>query len=159
VRYPLELTLRPSRRLQAMIAAIHGVAAIAFLHSSLAPVLVGATVLALICSSIYLMHVERKCARSVIVLEDSGLLTLHLCERVVSAVPLGGSVDFGWAVWLHWQELGADGLPTRTKGALMLLPDHVPATVWRPLRIWLRHKSVRDLFRPAPASGSGPERS
>lgn len=155
MRYPLELALRPSRRLQVMIAAIHGIAAVAFLHSGQPSALIAVVLFALLFSAALLVRIERSRGALLIVLEDSGLLTLRSGGRIAAAVPLPGSTDFGWAVWLHWQELSADTAPGRRKGALMLLPDHVAATTWRPLRIWLRHKGGGALGAPA----SRPERT
>lgn len=142
MRHPLECRFRPSLRLQFLIAAIHLVAAIAFLASSLAPALIVAVVAALGVSACLSVVGERRRAGATVVLEESGLLTVCDRGRTVCATPLPSCTDFGWAVWLHWRELaGGQGVRPRT-GALMLLPDHVDAATWRLLRIWLRHKSA-----------------
>jgi hypothetical protein len=142
MRYPLECRFRPSCRLQLLIAAIHLIAAMAFLASSLAPALIAAVVAALAVSACLSVAGERRRAGLTVVLDDAGLLTLRDRGRTVCATPLPSCTDFVWAVWLHWRELaGGHGVRPRT-GALMLLPDHVDATTWRLLRIWLRHKSA-----------------
>lgn len=152
MRYPLELVLQPSLCRQGMIAAIHGVAAIAFLYSGQPFWLVVIGVVALLFSAIFLVRAERSRVGWQMVLEDSGLLTLRSGERISAALPLASSTDFGWAVWLHWRTLDVDS-GQRRMGALMLLPDQVDAVTWRGLRIWLRHKCGVD------ASADGPRRT
>lgn len=142
MRQALACRLKPSRRLQLLIAAIHLVAAIAIVASSLAPVLIVALVAVLTVSASLSLVAERRRAELTVVFDDAGLLTLRDRARTVCATPLPSCTDFGWAVWLHWRELAGGHRARPRSAALMLLPDHVDATTWRLLRIWLRHKSA-----------------
>lgn len=142
MREALVCRLRPSRRLQLLIAAIHLVAAIAILASTLAPVLIVALITALAVSASLSLVAERRRAELTVVFDDAGLLTVRDRARTVCATPLASCTDFGWAVWLHWRELAGEHRARPRSGALMLLPDHVDATTWRLLRIWLRHRGA-----------------
>ncbi|HRP94922.1 MAG TPA: hypothetical protein PL143_01605 [Rhodocyclaceae bacterium] len=146
MRYPLEIRLKPSARLQALIAAIHLVAAIAFVGSQPSVPANGAVLALLGLSAAVLVRSDRRLAGSSIVLEESGLLDLRLRGGSTCGAPLPGCTDFGWALWFQWRELAAGAAPRARSHALMLLPDHVgdPST-WRQLRIWLRHKSARPV--------------
>lgn len=146
MRYPLELHLKPSARLQTLIAAIHLIAAIAFVGSRPSVAASGAVLALIGLSAAVLVRRDRCLAGSSIVLEESGLLDLRLRGGSSRGAPLPGCADFGWALWLQWRELAAVAGPRARSNALMLLPDHVgdPST-WRQLRIWLRHKSTHSV--------------
>lgn len=138
MRYPLELPLRPSRQALGMIAAVHTIAAIAFLRSSLsAPVLY--PVLFVLAVSLFAgLRVEWRKAGRVLTLENDG--TLRDGSEVAMLAPEAGCTDFGWAVWLQWRRHDADAIGTRCRGSIMLLPGNLPGGHWRGLRIWLRQK-------------------
>lgn len=142
MRYPLELTLRPSRRILTLVCAIHLIAALASLLSAL-PMLFAAVLgaLTLLSLGLSVRGMARNAARA-LVLRDDGLLEIGPGARPVRILP--GSVDFGWAVWLAWRQ--DDG----RQGALMLAPDGLPRGQWRALRIWLRQKALTDTAAPAP---------
>jgi len=137
VRYPLILALRPSGRARLLIAAIHLVAAFAFLGASLSPALVLPILLLLALSGWQALSAEQDKAGRVLVLDESGLVGFGAPGGRALGNPLPGCADFGWAVWLQWRA-DADGRRT----ALMLLPDNVPPETWRGVRAWLRHKAA-----------------
>lgn len=133
-------------------AAIHTIAAFAFVRSTLHLSVVFVVVLALGVSLGATLRAERRKAGCRLVLESNGELRLDSHGRVVYAVPDATSVDFGWVLWLHWR--GAHVRQSRrhiVRGALMLLPGNVSAGDWRGLRIWLRHKAAPDGAKDAQA--------
>ncbi len=138
------LSFRSSRRLQLLIAAIHLVAAISFLHldGSWWLQLLVSGALGLSCLHTVRRNDVARVAR--IRLEDDGSMALErtgAATVVVRALP--STTDFGWAVWLHWQALAEErGRSRAAKGAEMLLPDQCSADEWRRLRVWLRHRSA-----------------
>lgn len=137
MRYPLELRFRPSLTAINAIAAIHLVAAIAFMQLALAVWAHAAVLGVLVLSFAHALRGERSKAERVLVLEDSG--ELRIIERGVSSpgVLREGCVDFGWSVWLAWR---TDGRAGKRGGALMVMRGNLPESHWRSLRIWLRHK-------------------
>jgi len=142
MRYPLELELAPSRRALVLIAAIHLVAAIAFLLSSLPGPLRILALVALGGSLLVARRGERAKAGLLIVLDDSGKLVVRRADAAEEAQPERGCADFGWAIWLQWRVVDASDPRARRRAAMMLLPDNVPASAWRGLRIWLKHKAL-----------------
>ncbi|KON79815.1 hypothetical protein PA01_15250 [Azoarcus sp. PA01] len=139
MRYPLELPLRPSRQALALIAAIHTIAAIAFLLSSFSAPALGSVLFVLAVSLFAGLRVELRKTDRVLTLENDG--TLRDRGEVAMLVPETGCTDFGWAVWLQWRRDEADGAGARGRGSIMLLPDNLPEGHWRGLRIWLRQKA------------------
>jgi len=154
MRYPLEIELQPSRLAQGLNAAIHLIAAFAFVRSSI-HLLVVFSVLAILGLSVRAaMRAEIGTKGRVLVLEDNGELRIEDPHSVVYALPEATCVDFGWAVWIHWQ--GARVARPRRRimrGAMMLLPDNLSAESWRGLRIWLRHKAAAQAGGRDPQSG------
>ncbi|CAI09233.1 protein YgfX [Aromatoleum aromaticum] len=138
MRYPLELPLRPSRQALVMIAAIHTIAAIAFLRSSLSALALYPVLFVLAVSLFAGLRVEWRKTGRVLTLENDGTLR-DGCE-VATLAPETGCTDFGWAVWLQWRRDEAEGVGSRCRGSIMLLPDNLPRGHWRGLRIWLRQK-------------------
>lgn len=136
MRYPLELRLESSRSAVTLIAAIHLVAAIAFVCSSLSWSIVAPAVAALAASLNTSLLRERRKTGLRVLLENGGTLKVESGGRAESAVPEAGCTDFGWAVWLQWRHSNAAG-----GGALMLLRDNLGEDAWRALRTWLRHKA------------------
>lgn len=145
MRYPLEIRLRPSRLIFLLNAAIHAIAAFAFLRSSFPLPLVIVAVAGLGISLRSTIRAEREKACVRLVLEDDGELCMDPDghgRRLVYAVPQQGCVDFGWAVWIHWRGSRVRRSPRRPmRGALMLVPGNVGDDEWRGLKIWLRHKA------------------
>lgn len=138
MRYPLEIPLSPSRRISLLIAAIHLVAAVAFLFSSL-PCPVRLPALALIVASLCVaLFRERAKAGCAIRLDGSGAFAVGRHGDLHPARLQQGCTDFGWAVWLQWRTDGKGKKGRR--GAVMLAPDNLPQERWRSLRIWLKHK-------------------
>ena len=138
MRYPLELPLRPSRQALIMIAAIHTIAAIAFLRSSLSGPVLYPVFFVLAVSLFAGLRVEWSKAGRVLTLENDG--TLRDGSEVATLLPETGCTDFGWAAWLEWRRDEAEGAGTRCRGSIMLLPGNLPGGQWRALRIWLRQK-------------------
>lgn len=152
MRYPLQIELQPSRLAQGLSAAIHLIAAFAFVRSSihLLGVLLGLAIIGL--SARVAMRVEAGTKGRILVLEDNGELRIEDPRGVVYALPEATCVDFGWAVWIHWQ--GARVARPRRRimrGAMMLLPDNLSAERWRGLRIWLRHKATAQTGGKSPS--------
>lgn len=145
MRYPLELGLRPSRLMLLLNAAIHAIAAFAFLRSSFPPPLVIVAVVGLGVSLRSAIGAEREKARVRLVLQDDGELSVDPDghgRRTVYAVPEPGCVDFGWAAWIHWRGTRVRRSSRRPmRGALMLVRGNVSDAEWRGLKIWLRHKA------------------
>jgi hypothetical protein len=155
MRYPLILTLRPSRWALVLIAALHLVAAIAFVLSSLEPALRGLALLVLGVSLWRAVQNERNKAGRVLVLDDCGLLGFGAPGDEGAGRPLPGCADFGWAIWLQWQDAAASRAARLLPASLMLLPDNVPSATWRAVRAWLRHKAAAASIAPA-RGGEGP---
>lgn len=144
MRYPLEIALRPSRMMHLANAAIHAIAAFAFLRSSLPLPLVIAIVCWLALSLRVAVRAECEKAGLRLMLEEGGELRVTSGgdpRRVVYATADGSCADFGWAVWIHWR--GARVRRSRgrlTRGAMMLVGGNLGREDWRGLKIWLRHK-------------------
>jgi len=145
VRYPLEIGLRSSKLMFLLNAAIHAIAAFAFLRSSFPLVIVIIVIAGLVLSLRSAIRAEREKARVRLVLQDDGELGVDPDghgRRTVYAVPEPGCVDFGWAVWIHWRGTRLRRSSRRTmRGALMLVRGNVSDDEWRRLKIWLRHKA------------------
>ena len=140
VRFPLVVQLKPSRFAIGLSAAIHSIAAFAFLASSLHPAVMILAAALLVLSHWRVMVGERGRRDVVLTLQPDGALHLGLQDGEVHALPQATSADFGWALWLHWEGSRYRNARRRTlRGALMLLPDGVDEEVWRELRIWFRH--------------------
>jgi hypothetical protein len=142
MRYPLELALAPSRRMLILVAAIHLVAAIAFLFSSLSWLIRLLALLVLAGSLRAAVRNERAKAGTVLVLDNSGTLATTRAGDPRFGRPERSCTDFGWAVWLQWRMIGVSGHPSGPRETLMLLPDNLPDGTWRGLRIWLKHKAL-----------------
>ncbi|MCC4117831.1 hypothetical protein LLG90_20960 [Aromatoleum toluclasticum] len=127
-----------------MSAAIHAIAAFAFLRSSFPLPFVIVVVAGLAFSLRSAIRVEReKGSVRLVLLDDGGL---HVdpdghARRTVYAVAEPGCVDFGWAVWIHWRGTRVRRSPRMPiRGAMMLVRGNVGDDEWRSLKIWLRHK-------------------
>lgn len=126
---------------QVLIAAIHLVAAIAFLWADLALVPTIAALIVILASGVECVRAEHA-PNAVFGFDDTGEVTIHRRGVSLRAGVLPTSADMGWAIWLQWRELKAlSGSGRRQSGALMLMPDQCTQSEWRQLRIWLRHKS------------------
>lgn len=137
MQYPLRIELRASRRMIWLNAAIHLVAALSFLQSAFHPAVLVVAWAVLAWSFRHGVRREEAKGLAALTLGDDGALHVESVDGEVRGRALGSSVDFGWALWLHWE--GRE----RRRGALMLLPDNLGETGWRGLRIWMRHKSFR----------------
>ena len=144
MRYPLEIGLRPSKLMLLLNAAIHGIAAFAFVRSSFPLPIVIVVVAGLAFSLRLAMRAEREKAGVRVVLQDNGEMSLDpdgRGRRIVYASAQPGCVDFGWAVWIHWRGTRVRRSPRKPiRGALMLVRGNVRDDEWRGLKIWLRHK-------------------
>lgn len=143
--FPLILDPKPSLTKQCLIAAIHLVAAIAFLNADFPVSATIVALLAIIPSGVAWMRAEHT-PHAVLEFEDTGAVTMHRRGASLRVRVLPTSVDMGWAIWLQWCEVTSlsGGVPRRS-GALMLMPDQCLRGEWRQLRIWLRHKSSETL--------------
>lgn len=159
MRYPLEIGLRPSRMMFLLSAAIHAIAAFAFLRSSF-PLPVVIVVVAGLAVSLRAAHRgERAKAGVRVLLQDAGELWVDpdgRGRRTVYAVAEPGCVDFGWAVWIHWRGTRVRRSPRMPiRGAMMLVRGNVGDEEWRGLKIWIRHKvgaaGAEDAKDAAPA--------
>ena len=152
MRYPIELELVPSRQAPVLVAAIHLIAATAFLLSSLpwAARLLAAIGLGL--SMLHAIRGERAKSALRIVLEDCGKLALRRNGEVAEAFPERGCTDFGWVIWLQWRVDRAPDPCWKRLGATMLLSDNLSPDARRALRIWLRHKALASGKPDASAS-------
>ncbi|NMF89341.1 protein YgfX [Aromatoleum petrolei] len=144
MRYPLEIRLRPSKLILLLNAAIHAIAAFAFLRSSFPLPLVIVVVAGLGFSLHLANRAESEKAGGRLVLQDNGELSVDpdgRGQQTVYALAEPGCVDFGWAVWIHWRGTRVRRSPRRSiRGALMLVRGNVHEDEWRGLKIWLRHK-------------------
>ncbi len=143
VSQTLELGLRPSRRLQGLIAAIHSIAAIAFVAPGM-PML--ASVGGLTVAAVSLVHAlrreRRRLAGRVLTLYLDGQLSIEGPDGLVRGRVAPSSTDFGWAMFIQWQAPGDEPVGRRATGSLMLLPDALSRPEnWPTLRAWLRHRS------------------
>ena len=128
--------------MQVLNAAIHMIAAFAFLRSSIHLLMVLPVLAMIWLSWRAVRRAEMGKKGRVLMLEEGAAFCIRERGRTVYALPDASCVDFGWAVWLHWH--GAHVAKARRAtlyGAMMLLPDSLPADSWRNLRIWLRHKA------------------
>ncbi len=135
MRWPARIALKPSARLVVLIAAIHAIAAIAFLHLSMHPAWVLFLLLAIGLSAALAIRAELGIAGTVLRLEERGRVHLEDTDGIRTATLLPTSTDFGWAVWIQWLE---DSGRAR-RGARMLLSDGMAPDDWRTLRVWMRH--------------------
>lgn len=155
MRYPIELELVPSRQALVLVAAIHLIAATAFLLSSLpwTARLLAAIVLGL--SMLRAIRGERAKSALRIVLEDSGKLAVRCNGEAALAFPDRGCTDFGWVIWLQWRVDCASEQGRNHAGATMLLSANLSPAGRRALRVWLRHKALAsgkpDASAPADA--------
>jgi hypothetical protein len=143
MRYPRVIAVRSSARSLILIAAIHLVAAISFVHLVFRPEWLIAGVLALTLGFGLSWRAMRRNAVSLVELGDDGCLRFPGSE--VEGRPCGRSADFGWLRWLEWRE-------GRRRVALMLWQADLSPEDWRALGIWLRHKAAR---KPVPISDAG----
>ncbi|WP_332671847.1 protein YgfX [Aromatoleum sp.] len=152
MRYPIELELVPSRQALVLVAAIHLIAATAFLLSSLPWAVRLAAAIALGVSMLVAFRGERAKDGLRMVLEDSGKLAVSCSGEAAQAFLDRGCTDFGWAIWLQWRVAATpDQAPSRA-AAVMLLPDNLSPGAWRGLRIWLKHKALASGKPDASAS-------
>ncbi len=152
MRYPIELELVPSRHALVLVAAIHLIAATAFLLSSLSGAVRLLGTIGLGLSLLLAIRGERAKSALRIVLEDSGKLAVRRNGEVAQAFPERGCTDFGWVIWLQWRVDPAPEQGRNGAGATMLLSDNLSPAARRALRIWLRHKALASGKPDASAS-------
>ncbi|AYH44727.1 hypothetical protein CDA09_15270 [Azoarcus sp. DN11] len=125
-------------------AAIHVIAAFAFVRSSLPLLLVIVAVGWLVVSLRETVRIERDKAGVRLTLEEGGELRVAPMgdpRRVVYGAAEGSCADFGWVVWIHWRGARVRGAKVRPLvGAMMLVRGNLNQGDWRGLKIWLRHK-------------------
>ena len=143
MRFPLEVQLKPSLSLRAILVGFHALTALVFVRvawKSLPILVTAALLLALAVSAFLSERAERKKSGLGLILGEDGLLTV--APGVAESAGMeAGCADFGWAIWLHW---GASPITAETascRGSLMLVADNLPPGAWRKLRIWLRHSA------------------
>ncbi|MBI1907302.1 MAG: hypothetical protein HYS20_13885 [Rhodocyclales bacterium] len=143
MRFPLEIKLHSSIRQRALLVGFHSLTAVALAAAAwrvLPAVAIATMLLALTGSTFLADRAERKKSELTLLLDEQGLLTITPAG-IEGAQMLAGCADLGWAVWLHWNApaIGPDAAMRR--GYMMLVPDNLPPTEWRGLRIWLRHRA------------------
>lgn len=116
-----------------IVAAVHLAAAISFMQ-----VLEGWMLALMICallasSALAIRRLQRQEA-SVWALYPNGDLSVGESTDARLLRLTGSSTDFGWALWLHWQD-AADG----RRSAIMFTRDQFDADHWRRMRVWVRH--------------------
>lgn len=141
--FPLRFTLRPSRRLCGLLAAVHLLVACALLYLWQQPLLMMAAFALLAGSAWQSGQAQRRWAGVDMLCHETGewsapaLGVAH--EAPVLPEPIA---DLRFALWLGWH--GADG----RHRAMMLCPDHFAcAQDWHRFRIWFRHKTVPRTIR------------
>ena len=170
MRYPLTLSLRPSRAVMASILAVHVAAGLALFHvpslSLLQPgpawqplrMLGVALWGGVLVSLLRAIRAERAKHGQALTLHSDGGLSVAGGEGVADYWIGPDAVDFGWVVWLPLFDPVSEVAPPfrRTRGRLMLLRANVFPQHWRPLRIWLRHKAapVDQSWQPITASST-----
>jgi hypothetical protein len=155
MHFPLTIVMRPSRRVMASILALHIGAGLALFHVPALSVAPGAwmsmpglaTLAAwgtVLLSLVLALRAERAKGAVVLTLHGNGLLSRGEGVAARSFALAGGHVDLGWAVWLPLDE--AHGSLRRRcawfRPRLMLMRANLPASHWRPLRIWIRHMAA-----------------
>ncbi|HJV26121.1 MAG TPA: protein YgfX [Aromatoleum sp.] len=159
VRFPYEIRLKPSRLSLGLSAAIHMIAAFAFLRSSFPSFAVVVVVVIAALSQRFVMAAERRKQGMALTLQPDGSLKLTVPGGELHALPQAASTDFGWGLWLHWE--GSQHRAARQqvlRGAMMLMPDGVDADAWRELRIWFRHVAKPALSAKAEVAKEEEER-
>ncbi|WP_156822111.1 protein YgfX [Azoarcus sp. KH32C] len=159
MRFPYEIRLKPSRLSVGLSAAIHMIAAFAFLRSSFPPFAVVVVVVIAALSQWSVMAAERRKQGMALTLQPDGSLNLMIPDGELHVLPRATSTDFGWGLWLHWEGSRHDGARRRTlRGAMMLVPDGVDGDAWRELRIWFRHVAKPALNAKTDVVEEGEER-
>lgn len=137
----LILDPKPSVTKQVLIAAIHLIAAIAFLSADFPIPPTIAALIAILVSGVACVRAEHA-PHSVFEFDDTGAVTIYRHGVSLRVRVLPTSADMGWAIWLQWREVTSlSDAGRRRSGALMLVPDQLTPREWRQLRIWMRHKS------------------
>ena len=136
MRYPRIIAICPGPRTPAVIAAIHLVAAISFVH--LFPVGPGSALagsaLLLASHGLAVWRLRRDRVGG-IELGDDGLLRFPGSPGVEGR-PCGRLADFGVLRWLEWRELTSG-----RQRACMVWRTECSREDWQALGIWLRHKA------------------
>ncbi len=156
MHFPLTISLHPSRLVIASILAAHVAAGWTLFHvPSLALLqpgalwsplrLVGVLLWCGVLGSLLLaLRQERAKRGTMVILHPDGMLTYDSGEEPRHYRLGTGAVDFGWGLWMPLIDLvaGEEPAPVRVRWRLMLLRTNMLPSHWRPLRIWLRHKSA-----------------
>lgn len=123
----------PSLRCTSLVAAIHLIAATAFLHLPFLSLIGFFGLFALVVS--FALHFVRR-RTLVFVLDDEGRFARLDAGEELEARLEASTTDFGFVVWLVWSEP-----PSRRLRGRMLLRADYPEEEWRALSIWLRHRA------------------
>lgn len=136
MRYPRTIALRRVPHGTLLIAAIHLVAAISFVHLyAQRPLWTVGGLALLLASLLVVLQGARRAGVAVIELGDDGLLRFP-GRPEVEGQPCGRMADFGVLLWLEWRES-----PSGRRRALMLWRAACADEDWRALGLWLRHKT------------------
>lgn len=153
VYFTADLTFRRSHTLIVLIAAIHLIAAIAFVRSSLpiAICLIVVTGLAISAWSALSGALQQGTRQGLLRLGEQGKIAWPTKQDDISC-PVGQvvpqqCVNFGWAIWLGWRFRDRLLPSLRRQRFSMLLRDQFTPEDWRLLNIWLRHCAL-----PSPES-------
>lgn len=131
---PVNLPLKPSRRLLGVLAALHGLAALASLAAAL-PLWARALALATVSAGAALVwrRLWRNPLAKHLRVDETGEWLLWTREgRALRLVLLPGSIAVPWLILLRFRDENGRFL------ALPILPDSAPAEDFRRLAVWLR---------------------
>lgn len=136
---PVNLPLKPSRRLLWVCAALHGLAALACLAAAL-PFWARALALAALLAGALLVwrRVWLKPLAKHLRVDETGEWRLWTGQgQTMRLVLLPGSIAVPWLILLRFRDENGRFL------ALPILPDSVPAEDFRRLAVWLRINAVK----------------
>jgi len=141
VLFPVELAPQPSRLLVAGLIVGHLILAVAFVLSSLSPMLIGLAVVGVAANAVASHRRWRQMARLRFVLSRDGTIQVIPPAGLPYEARAGRACrDLGWAVWLAWRCTAEEGRAGQ-EGILMVPRDALAPEAWRALRVWLRFRS------------------
>ena len=154
MQFPHRLTLRPSRRLAAILLFLHA-AGLYGLYSSTLPFwskLALSVVIVLSCLAAIYRHVAGRAANAVreLLLREDGRIEARLADGSLREASVSGrSTLWPWLIVLQLEGIA------RVRGhSLVILPDALACNDWRVLCAWLRWKSAQPVAQDG-VSGPG----
>lgn len=141
--FPREIAIRPSRTLTAGLVVGHLALGVAFVASSLSPILAGVALAGLLGSCIVALRRWQYQARTRFSLRFDGSIQVTPPDGApYDARADAGCREWAWGVWLAWRGEAAGSAKPQTRRGLMMIPRDALATEdWRALKIWLRYRA------------------